>query len=411
MRVLLFSLLMIPLATGCGGDDAKDDTAASTDSGSSGSGTQGGTDTDGDTDEGGTTEGGTTEGGTGTEGGTDTEGGSDTEGDTADTGAPDTGSSDPTTEGPGTGSGGAGTDAPPGDIPPLSTGERWSCRVFEGGASGTGSDPVYVPNRDNLCTITSEVNWKIFQGLIPGGDTAVDLRDCIATALESVASGGPDDEKCVDADGFTRNDTCWAALVAAEVECGGPAIEVFTDSSDGAEPIEPHEDVGTASGKSEDGEGGGSGLLFIKNDSEPIGHTVTAESSPDPGPEGEWKIRDSIEGCENVLLTIEMEREPSEGGESEGGESEGGESEGGESASDDEIVVVTPEPIDEGAGDKFCISSCTAPTEYEWCCEEYNTNKWCHKGFRKLKPRPSPPDGDEDAEAPEVGGVDTPSGG
>ena len=136
-----------------------------------------------------------------------------------------------------------------------------------------------------------------------------------------------------------------------------------------------------------------------------MGHIVTAESSPDPGPEGEWKIRDSVEGCENVVLTIEMERSPSEGGESGGGESESGTS---------DPVVVTPEPTDDGGGDddagegedKVCITSCSAPDTFEWCCEEYETNKWCHKKFRKLKRKTPPPD--DDSEGPLVGEVDTP---
>jgi hypothetical protein len=109
-----------------------------------------------------------------------------------------------------------------------------------------------------------------------------------------------------------------------------------------------------------------------------------------------------------------MESESSEGGESEGGESEGSESEGGETDATDEVVVVTPDPVD-GEGDddedesgEVCISSCTAPTEYEWCCEAYNTEKWCHKGFRKLKRKTEPSDGG--GETPGVGSVDTPDG-
>jgi hypothetical protein len=75
-----------------------------------------------------------------------------------------------------------------------------------------------------LCVPTSEVNFKIGAGLIEGGTSAEELRDCIAEALEDIEDG--EGGYCQEDTGFTNNDLCWEALADAEAACGGPEVDI-----------------------------------------------------------------------------------------------------------------------------------------------------------------------------------------
>ena len=378
MRLLLALPFFTVLSLGCGGSDK--DTSAPDSSADADADSDADADADADSD-------------------ADTDADSDADADAdADEDADDTGggtSSDDT--GGGTSSDDTGEDTVPddtGDPEALESvvGERWSCRPLFGsdGGSDPGTDPVYVPNTGNLCIITSEVNWKISKGLIEGGDSAVTLRDCIADALRAVDSG-VEGEKCVDDSGMTNNDTCWEALASAEKDCGGPEVDVSPEDSDETVPVEaPDEEGAPADGKSPDDESGGSGVLLIKKDGEEVGHAVTAVTSPKPGPEGEWTVRDNEDGCEKAVLTITMaevetpDPDPDEGTPPD--ETDPGSDEG---TPPDEAA---PEPIDDD-GKKVCISACTAdPVSFDYCCDSLTDDTWCYKGFRKLRERTPPAD-------------------
>ena len=289
--------------------------------------------------------------------------------------------------------------------------------------TGTG----HVKNRDNLCVITSEVNWKIDEELIEGGDTAEALRDCIAEALEDVSSGVGDD-KCQTAGGFTDNDTCWKALAKAEVDCGGPEVDVG-GAPDEAEPEEVSKsDEPVEEAVSDGTTGGGSGVLLLKQDGVDMGHAVTVNESPDPGPAGEWKVRENVEGCEGIELTLNITEETA-GGESGGsaGSGDADDSSGSDGSdpgdSSDESTDADEDPVEDGPvpgdgdgeggeGDetRYCISTCSAPDGYEDCCTDYTTDKWCYKNFRKLRKKSDPGEAGETGPC-EGGGVPDPTEG
>ena len=111
-------------------------------------------------------------------------------------------------------------------------GEKAMCRAPD---SEGGDSPEYVKNRGMLCVITAEVNWKIKNELIEGGDTATALRDCIAEALDDVDDGAG--SKCLDSAGFTDTNVCWDALAEAEKECGGPEVEITEHGAVDADTI------------------------------------------------------------------------------------------------------------------------------------------------------------------------------
>ena len=121
---------------------------------------------------------------------------------------------------------------------------------------------------------------------------------------------------------------------------------------------------------------------------EEIGHAVTAESSPDPGPTGEWKIRDNEDGCENALLTITMGEVEIDTGTGGSGSGTGGSDVSDvstDASSSDSPDEDSPEPIEAGET-KTCITDCSAdPSTYEYCCDALTDDTWCYEGFRKLR--------------------------
>jgi hypothetical protein len=88
----------------------------------------------------------------------------------------------------------------------------------------------------------------------------------------------------------------------------------------------------------------GGGVLGLKSPDGTQGHAVTVHSSPEGGGIGEWTIRDAEDGCQNALLTI---------------------------------TISGPPPL--------CITSCTAPAEYEYCCEAIEG--WCMRFYREVTER------------------------
>lgn len=116
------------------------------------------------------------------------------------------------------------TDSASEETPSPSTNNKTSCRP----PPDPTDTSVYVKNKGMLCVVTSEVNWKIGKRILEGGPGAVDLRDCMAACLEGIDSGQTDSsgstEYCQDSNGFTNNETCWAALAECEKDCGGPEI-------------------------------------------------------------------------------------------------------------------------------------------------------------------------------------------
>ena len=273
----------------------------------------------------------------------DTDADADADADADDSGSPgddtasdDTGGSDPET-----------ADA--------STSERTGCMAPPPATDATPDDPPVepesgrIPNEGMKCTVTSEVNWKIDEDMIEGGPDAKTLRNCIIDIMEVTDDGEGD--KCQTAGGYTENDLCWAALLAAEVTCGGPAVEEDKDDEDSEPPPESEDEPTTTPPSLWLGGGGVMGLT-----SGTTKHSVTVNESPDSGHAGDWKIRDSHPGCENVQLSITM------------------------------------------SGDPLCISACTPdPAAKTQCCDDLSG--WCFSFFRKLKRKTTAP-ADEDPVEP-----------
>jgi hypothetical protein len=142
-------------------------------------------------------------------------------------------------------------------------------------------------------------------------------------------------------------------MLAAEVEpCRGPEVE----EDDGSDtPVETEDDPTTIPPSLP---AGGGGVMGLKTDGPPeLAHSVTVIESPNDGHAGEWKIRDSHPGCEEVQLTITM------------------------------------------SGDPLNISACTPdPAAETHCCD--GLAGWTFGFFRKLK-RKTPDSGGEDPVEPD----------
>ena len=79
-------------------------------------------------------------------------------------------------------------------------------------------------------------------------------------------------------------------------------------------------------------------------------HSVSVKESPDSGEAGDWKIRDSHAGCENVVLDITM------------------------------------------SGDPTCMTACTpTPADKTECCD--GLSGWCFSYFHPLRRKTT--DGEE----------------
>jgi hypothetical protein len=118
------------------------------------------------------------------------------------------------------------------------------------------------------------------------------------------------------------------------VEDGASDAPVDVEDAEGTTTIAPSLPVG------------GGGVMGLTSGE--LKHSVTVNESPDGGGTGEWKIRDSHPGCEEVQLTITM------------------------------------------SGDPACITACTPdPASETQCCDDLAG--WCLGFFRPLK-RKTPPD-------------------
>ena len=159
MHCRLFFLLMIPLAVGCGDDDKRDNAS---DTATEESETDDGGPDESDSDEVGSDDGSGTDEGQ-SEGGGSEDGSSDDSSTVEDTGSgssvdadggdPDTASTDS--------AGDTGVDTEevlPPEEDAIDSELPYTCRSTTVGDEEADSDPEYVPNRNGLCIVTSEVN-------------------------------------------------------------------------------------------------------------------------------------------------------------------------------------------------------------------------------------------------------------
>ena len=106
----------------------------------------------------------------------------------------------------------------------------------------------------------------------------------------------------------------------------------------------------------------GGGVIGLISPDGRYGHAVTVESSPEGDGAGEWTIRDNEDGCHAVALTITMSG--------------------------------SPPPL--------CITSCTAPAGYDYCCDAIDG--WCMGFYRKVRERVPVDDGPAEPDKSADGG-------